>query len=64
MTSVGDLEGAGSGHLRKGGGILLTVWNEVTVEVEREVSLGNLVTHGDGVRDTFNDGLGDYRYEL
>jgi hypothetical protein len=61
MTSKGNFEGAGSGHLRKGGCINLTVGDEVAVEVVREVSLGNLVTHGNGVRDAFNDGLGDYR---
>jgi hypothetical protein len=63
VTSVGNLEGASSGDLRKGGGILLTVGNEVAVEVVGEVSLGDLVTHGDGMGNAFYDGLGDYRYD-
>jgi len=62
MTLEGDFEGASSGHLGEGGTVLVRVGNEVAVEVEGKVCLGNLVAHRYGVWDAFNDGLGDCRY--
>lgn len=62
VTLEGDLEGAGPGHLREGWLTIFAVGDEVAVEVEGKVRLGNLVAHGDSVRDAFNDSLGDYRY--
>jgi hypothetical protein len=62
MTLEGDLEGTSPGHLGESWGAIFAVGDEVAVEVVGEVSFGNLVAHGDGVGDAFNDCLGDYRY--
>ena len=62
MTLEGDLEGTGPWNLRESWGTVFAVGDQVAVEVEGKVSFGNLVAHGDGVGDAFNDCLGDYRY--
>lgn len=61
MTLVRDFERASPWHLLECWGILVAVGDKVAVEVQGEVSLGNLVAHCDGVRNAFNDGLGDFR---
>jgi hypothetical protein len=59
VSLVGDFKGAGARNLLVDVRVGRSVGDEVTVEIVREVRLGDLVTHRDRIGDTFNDGSGD-----
>lgn len=56
---VAHLEGTGPWNLLEVRGILVFVWNQVVVEVERKILLGDLVFHDHRIWDSINDACGN-----
>ena len=61
MTVVGDLQGASPRNLVEVILLLIICGDQVAVQVVVQVRLGDLVSHGNCIRDEFQNCAGHYK---